>query len=143
MKSHQIRAQDPAQELVSPGQDSKHVRRGPRDVEKEADPRPRQNLAEHAGNQRQLVIVDPDQVAVLILGSDRFSEALIDAPVGGPAVFRFELHLVEQVVEERPEDAVGKSVVVLCNLGRSEKHRHHAPLATGRGRPSFGILHSR
>ena len=63
----------------------------------------------------ELVIVDPDEVAGLVVGGHDLGEALVDAlvdvEIGQP-----ERNLVQEVMEEGPDDAVADAFVVLRYL---------------------------
>lgn len=64
----------------------------------------------------EVVVLDPDHVARLELGTDGLGEAEVGLAVGVP-VCLLEVHLAGVVVEERPENGVGEAVVVaVCEL---------------------------
>ena len=67
------------------------------------------------GSEQQLVVVDPDQVARPVVRGDHVGEALVRLDVGSQSL-HLERDLVEQVVEQRPEHAVGEPLVVAGDL---------------------------
>ena len=68
------------------------------DVEEESDPGVWKLLAHHAGNEHEMVIVDPDQVSRLVFSDDRLREFTIDLLVSLPVV-AVELTVLLKVME--------------------------------------------
>lgn len=67
-------------------------------------------LTKHCRHQHEMVIVDPDEVVVLHLLCNFLGEDSVRVTVGNPGLF-IEGNLARMVVEERPEDRVGETVV--------------------------------
>ena len=62
-------------------------------------------VSQEVRDPHELVVVDPDQVAIPVVGHHRLGEALVDALVD-VEIGQAERDLVQEVVEEGPEDAV-------------------------------------
>ena len=62
-KPDQVRAQHPLEDLLAPREDPQDLRGREGDMQEEADRRAVDALAEHPGHERELIVVDPDQVA--------------------------------------------------------------------------------
>ena len=86
---------------------------------------PWMRCAEHPGHERELIVVDPDEVAGPPDARDGVGELLVDRAVHLP-LLRVRGDAIEQVVKERPEDGVGEAVVVAAHLGAREVDRHAA-----------------
>src|SRR5262249_25501944 len=90
-------------------------------MQEEADARVRNALPEHPRQKAQLVVLHPDAIARAIVRRDDVCELLVDpairVPIGG--VDRDQL---EQIMEERPEDAVREAVVVPRDVLCREVH---------------------
>ncbi|CRK33032.1 hypothetical protein BN1708_005977 [Verticillium longisporum] len=68
-------------------------------------------LTQHLGQQHEVIVVDPDQIAVLDVLDDRLGEEAVDLLVRSPGAL-VKGNLAGVVVEEGPEDRVGEAVVV-------------------------------
>lgn len=64
------------------------------------------NLSEHGGQQHQMIILDPDKIAILDNLSNGFSKQAIDLLICLPPFF-VERDLSRMVVEKRPENTIG------------------------------------
>ena len=62
-------------------------------------------LAQHLGQHEVMVVVHPDDVAVLGVGGDRLGELAVDFVVGDPGLL-VKGYVGGVVVEEGPEDGV-------------------------------------
>jgi hypothetical protein len=82
---------------------------------KEADARIRQAGAQQCRYQHQLVVVDPDGVAGPVFLRHGVGERLIGLAVGIPTG-GVDGDAVEQVVEQRPQHAVGEPVVIALDV---------------------------
>ncbi|MDH6226370.1 hypothetical protein M2169_003340 [Streptomyces sp. MJP52] len=121
-------AQDGLRDVV--GEQPEVLRRGPRGVREVADAQVRAELAEHAGGQRQVVVLDQHRRALGGLLGQRLGEGTVELLVGGPlepeltVENRFERRLVQHVVHE-PEHRVGDAVVGgVVRLGGDVEHLH-------------------
>ena len=92
------------------GQGAEQLLGGERDVEEEPDPGAGQPVAQEPGQEKQLVVVHPDQVAGAVVGRDHVGERLVRLDVALP-VAHLERDLIQQVVEQRPEHAVRVALV--------------------------------
>ncbi len=97
-------------------------------MEEESYARIRETLAEQPRDEHQLVVVHPDGVAVLIGLRDNVGEFLVDAPVRLPAG-RIDGHAIDLVMEQRPQHAVGKAVVIPIDFVGREENRLDALIA--------------
>lgn len=77
------------------------------------------SLPNQARHQHQLVVVDPDDVAGPMLGDDGVGEATIDCFVQ-IEILDLQRQLTNQVVKQRPQDAVTEPLVVALDLARAE-----------------------
>ena len=94
-------------------------------MKEEADPGVGQPAAEELGKQQELIVVDPDEVARLVMLGDHIGESFVDLYVGLP-VAHVKRDLVDQIMEEGPENPVGKAFVVPGHLVFTEGHGHQA-----------------
>jgi hypothetical protein len=102
-------------------------------VQEEADPQVRAFLAEHRRDELELVILHPDDGAVLGDAGGRVGEAPVDLDVVVPPV-TVELRRGDRVVVERPERAVGQPLVVLLDVGFGQGDGMHADAVGGERR---------
>ena len=123
MEPDQRRPKHPLQQLPPPLQEPENLGRGKRHVQEEADRGMGKPLPHQTRDQRELVVVDPDQIARPILVDDCVCEPPVDALVCLPALGR-ERQLVQLVMEQRPQNPVGKAVVVALDLGRGQLYRN-------------------
>ena len=123
VEADQGRPEHALQQLAPPWQEPEDLGRGKRHVEEEADRRVGQPPPHQVRHQGQLVVVDPDQIARTVLVDDGVGEPPVDALVGLPAL-GLERQLIELVVEQRPQDSIGESVVVALDLGGGELDRN-------------------
>jgi hypothetical protein len=86
MEPHQVGAEQPPQQLIPLRQGAEQLLRGEWDVEKESDLRVRQAAPEQLGKQEQLVVVDPDQVARLVVLHHQIGKPLVDLGVRLPVL---------------------------------------------------------
>jgi hypothetical protein len=70
------------------------------------------SLLQNAWKNHEVIVMNPDQIARLPLGFDDVSKGLIGLHVRVPQLL-VKPFLCKQVVEERPENAVGETIVVL------------------------------
>src|SRR3954462_1923603 len=95
-------AEQSSKQAIPLRKSAEELLRGKGNVEEEADPGIRQPATQELGKEQKLVIVDPDEIARLVMLSDHFSELLVGFHVRLPITY-VERHLVEQIMEERPE----------------------------------------
>jgi hypothetical protein len=86
----------------------------------------RQALAQHLRQEQELVIVHPDQVIGLVVLGDDVGESLVHLNVGVPVAY-VERHLIQEIMEEGPEDPIGEPLVVAGYLigGEGNSHQPH------------------
>jgi hypothetical protein len=85
VKRDEVRAKHPIQQLFAFRQYSKHFRGRERNMQEKANRGPGQRLAQHPGEQHQVIVVHPQQVALAILANNRVPEELVGRFVCGPA----------------------------------------------------------
>ena len=123
LEADQVGAEQSFEDLPPPGQLLEELGRRERDVEVEADPEVRPEVAEHLGDQLELVVVHPHGA---LLGGELgglLGEAPVDLDVLVPPL-AVELRLGDDVVVERPQGRVGEPLVVALDLVLAHRHRH-------------------
>ena len=110
LEGHEVRAQEAAQHLVAPGQDAQQLRGREGDVQEEPDARLGGDVAEHARQQHQVVVVDPHRVPGLQVLEDRVAEAPVRGHVGRPQL-GVVVEARREGMEERPEGLVRVALV--------------------------------
>ena len=123
VEADEVGAEHALEHSVARGQGPEQLLGGERDVEEEPDARPRQPLAQEPGQEEELVVVDPDRVARPVVRRDHVGEGLVGLDVAVP-VAHLQGDLVEQVVEQRPEHAVGEALVEPGDEVRRQGHPH-------------------
>jgi hypothetical protein len=125
-----IGGQQAAEDLLAPWQRAEDLRWRERDVQEEVDPAAKAELPQQAGDQHQVVVVDPDAGAFAGDREHDFGESSVDARVG-PKVLGCEHGLPGKVVEQRPQGAIGEAVVVERYFPFAQGHA--AQVDSGRG----------
>ncbi|CAM5721509.1 hypothetical protein SGLAM104S_00763 [Streptomyces glaucescens] len=112
------------------GEHPEVLRRRPRGVREVPDPQVGAQLAEHAGDQHQVVVLHDHRGALGRLGRQRLGEGPVVRLVGRPLApelrveHRLQRRLVQHVVDE-PQHRVRDAVVgVGVDLGRDVEHPH-------------------
>ena len=85
VEADQVGAQHALQQPVARGQGAEQLFGGKRDVEEEPDPGVREPLAQQPGQQHELVVVHPDQVARPVVRRHDVGEALVRLDVAAPS----------------------------------------------------------
>ena len=122
VEAHQIARQQTLEQLPIPGQDPEEIDGRKRDVEKERDPQIRARPSQEEGQAHQLIVVNPDEIAVVGDFGGHHREASIHLLVGGPLV-SIELEAAWKGMQERPDRAVREAEVVLTHLGHRQLDR--------------------
>ena len=107
LEPNEIRTGEPLQDLFPLGQTPEHLAAGERDVQREPDLGGGQHVPDHLRNQHQMVVVDPDGVALLVDLHDRVCELLVHVLVELPGVVleRLGVRVVRDlVVQGGPQD---------------------------------------
>ncbi|TKW53368.1 hypothetical protein CTA1_7662 [Colletotrichum tanaceti] len=105
LEADEVGAQDALEHLLAAGQAAQELGTREGRVQKEGDVHVGDALAQHAGQQHEVVVVDDDDVAGLVELDDAVGELLVHAVVVGPlqtllaAVGRLVLLVVEEGVE--------------------------------------------
>ena len=115
METDQVGPDDPLQQLAPPGQQPEELVRWEGNVQKEANLRVGQLLADHAGQQHQLIVVDPDAVVWFDYLEQGVAEAPVDPHVGLPEIL-VVYRVVGEIVEQRPDGVVREAVVVVLQV---------------------------
>jgi hypothetical protein len=121
VEADQVGAEEALEELSAGREGSEQLLGGERDVEEEPDPRLRQPAADQSRQQQELIVVDPDQVAGPVLRHHHLGELLVGLDVGVP-VAGLEGDLVQEIVEQGPEDPVGEALVIAGHQVPVERH---------------------
>ena len=121
VKTQQIRAEHALDEFAPPRMAAEHLVRGKRRVQEKSHAQIRPGGLEHRGQQEQLVIVDPHEVAPLRDFQHLVGETLVDLAVCLPPA-RLVAQVVGHVVEQRPHAGIGKSLVVRVGFLLGQKN---------------------
>ena len=122
LEADEVATEQPLDDLLAPRQPGEQLDRWERDVQEEADDEIGSLRAQHAGDELQLVVVDPDDRPLRGDVRQREREALVDGLIGVPLVAAVG-RLAEGVVIERPERVVGEALVVELDLLGGDRHR--------------------
>jgi hypothetical protein len=98
MEANEVGSEHPAQHPVPLRQRPEQFFRGKRNMKEEADAGVRQPAAQELREKQELVVVNPDEIAGLVVLGDHFRELFIDFHVRLP-VTHVERHLIEQIVK--------------------------------------------
>ncbi len=123
LEADDVRTEQALEDLPAPRELLEQLGRGERDVQEEADPQVRAQLAEHLRHQLHLVVLHPDGGVLRGHLGGLGGEPLVDGDVGVPPL-TVEGRLGHHVVVERPQGAVGEALVELLHLLRAHRHRH-------------------
>src|SRR5690606_39969814 len=115
LEAQVVRTEETFEDLAPPGEALEDLRWREGDVEEEPDLVVPKAFAQHRRDELELVVVDPDHVALLHDRGGGVGEALIDFHVGAPPV-PMELRSADGVVVERPDGGVAEPVVVVGDL---------------------------
>lgn len=115
LEADDVGAEHAFEDLSSPGEPLEEFFGGEGDVEEEADAKARAGLADDGGDELEVVVVDPDEVARLGFGDGGTGEAFVDVDVAIPPI-AMELRGPNGVVVEGPEGPVGHAVVEVFDV---------------------------
>ena len=118
----QIRAEHAVGQLLGVWFDQEDLRTGERDMQEEGDAGGGEHATHQRRHQHQVIVVDPDQVAWLVLLDDRLGEAGADRLETVP-VTAVELAVFLKVVEQRPECFVGVAQIEAVDLFPGQRER--------------------
>ena len=121
VEGDQVGAQHTPQQFGPFGQNPEQFVAGERDVVEIADAERGHDLAEHAGQQHELVILHPDDV----VGTDQVAHLLAEEPVDFAVAFPEILPVLrvgEEIVAQGPDRAVAVPFVVVFDLFPGEEH---------------------
>ena len=161
VETDEVRPEQTVEDLPGVLVDAEQLRRRKRNVQEEADLRLRALPPDHPRHEHEVVVVDPDVVALVVLVEHPRGELAVDVAVGLP-VRLIELAVLLEVVEQRPDRSIGVAEVVPRDLllgeidgtqlvGHLAPHRlrdrdvvRHRGVASGPSEPqSPGRLHHR
>ena len=108
-------------------------------MEEEAYAGIRKPLAQESGKEQQLIVVDPDEVARPILLCYDLGKAVIHLGIRLP-IADVQRNLIQQIMKERPENAVGEALVIPGDLVGGERNRYQPHL--GQLPVQLGLLRS-
>ncbi len=120
LEANHVGAEHPAQQPPRPGQHAEHVGGGEGDVQKRRDPRLGHELPQVVRHPQQLVVLHPDQFARPGERRRPLGEPLVDRVVHAPPV-GLDARAADEIMEQRPQRAVGKPRVVLRDLVRGQR----------------------
>jgi hypothetical protein len=115
LEADQIVGEHRAHQPLVEGQGHDQPLRRPGDMEEEADPVAKPVLAQLHAQWDQMIIVDPDEVVGLDQRRHRAGEALVD-PLIAAAEAAVIFGIVDPIVEQRPQGAVGVAVIIFVDI---------------------------
>ena len=121
VEGNRVGAEQTREQLGPARQQPEHVRRREGSVEEEGDLGVRGCFTNEAGQQHQVIVVDPDQIARLEVFQHHVAKPLVGLDVGIP-VGRIELEPRRELVEQRPQGLVGIALVEAVVDLRGEIH---------------------
>ena len=116
LEADEIAIGQAAENLPVMGQGLQDVRRRAGRVQEEADPVAVAARAQFAGEQHQMIVVDPDDVAFADERAEAVGEHAVDPHVAARVGARVLLE-VDPVMKDRPQHAVGEAVVIFLDVG--------------------------
>mmetsp|Transcript_8934 Transcript_8934/g.25231 ORF Transcript_8934/g.25231 Transcript_8934/m.25231 type:complete len:258 (+) Transcript_8934:2012-2785(+) len=126
VEANQVRVEEALDELQAPGEGAVDLGRREGRVQEPADVAVRLRLAQHLGDEHQVVVVHPHVVVVLVHLQDRLREELVRLLVGLPepraALVDALVEWRHDVVEERPEHIVRKPIIIFCDEVLWQEH---------------------
>ena len=122
LKADDVVLKQRMQQRHAPGQLHEKVERGKRDVQEEADAPFHAQRAQVGADVHQMIVVHPDEVGVRSMLGDPRGILGIDFPIAAP-INRIEVAQRLQIVEQRPDDAVGEAEVEVVHLLRIQADR--------------------
>jgi hypothetical protein len=123
VEAHEVRTQESSEQSVSFRKGAEQLFGRKRYMKEEPDSSFGQPLSQELRKEEKLVIVNPDEIAFPIVFGHNVREPLVDLDIRLP-VPDMERDLVQQIMEEGPEDAVGEPFVIPRHLGSGERHLH-------------------
>ena len=128
LEADEIVMREPAHDLLMHRHGEEHIGRRPGDVQEEADLVLEAHLAQFGGQRDQMVVVDPDDVVRLDQRRQPVGEEAVDAEIAGhflAAIFG----KIQPVMADRPENTVGKAVVIFLDVGIGQIRQRVGDLA--------------
>src|ERR1051326_984765 len=150
METDEVGAKKPFQYFRTPfaGKKPVDLECRERNVEKEPDRNPRQTLAHEAGQEHQVVIMNPEDVAGLHQFRQRIAKCLVDFPVLLPVLIVVS-GVAGEIMEEGPDRLVAEALVEIFHIllreedgigvefpGNARAYRLTQLVADGGSRPS-------
>ena len=123
VKADQVGAEQSRDHLFAPRHHPKRLERWEWDVQEEPNRRIGHLVAQHLGQEHELVVLHPDHIARPRDLEHRVAETLVGLDVRLPHR-QLELDVLDEVVEQRPKRAVRKAVVVAAYdvFGQEDRH---------------------
>src|SRR5574344_2410340 len=115
METYQVGTEQPSEQLITFRQHFEQLIRWERHMMKVSNPDFAYPVSKHLGQQHQLIILHPDQIPRPDYLLCRLKKQLINLLVYNP-VSLIVLHEREKIVEQRPQNTVRITLVVLINL---------------------------
>ncbi len=110
VKAEQVRPEHSFDQFAPARVAAEHLERRERRVQEKTDPQGRQGRLEQGRQQEELVIVDPDDVALFGVCQHLVRKPLVDLAVSFPPR-NFVAQVVGHVVEQRPYARIGEALV--------------------------------
>ena len=101
MEAQQVRAKHASEDVAALGQRAEYLRAGEGHMQEPADGDVAEALAQHVGQQHQVIVLHPHRVALVNQGGEGVGEELIDLAVSLPGI-GVEHGFVREIVQQRP-----------------------------------------
>src|SRR3984957_20957788 len=125
VKANSVRAQHARHQFSSAWMAAKNLVSGKGRVQEKPNSEVGHCCPQHCGEQHELVIVHPDQIALVHDLEHPFSESPVNVLVMLPPG-RFVTQIVGQVMQQWPDAGIGKTLVESGSFFLAEKHRDAA-----------------
>src|SRR4029453_10294768 len=115
LKTHDIRAKEPFQDLPSPGKLNVELSGRKGDMEEETDPHVGSLAAQHLRDELQVIVLNPHHSTFGCNLGHVVGKPLIDDDVGIPPLAA-KLRRSDGIVIQRPERRIGEALVIVLDL---------------------------
>lgn len=115
VETNQISSQNSVENITAPWQRAENFRTGKWNMQKPADGCLRKTLAQHLRKKHQMIILNPDGVALMNERSNLVCELLVHGRIDFECLF-VKICLMSEIVKQRPQSIIGETRVVTLDL---------------------------
>jgi hypothetical protein len=135
VEGHDVRAEQPEQDLLPPRQAGENIRRRPGHMQEEPDGLIGQPFPDQPGNEHEVVVVNPRERARPLTerGQRPVGEGGVHLPVALPPG-ALKSWFLDRIMEQRPQRRVGEPVVVITELRAGQADRQQPDVEIGQRR---------